>query len=239
MDAVLYIPIASTLLSFTFAWIVLQRYRLKRTPHLLWWSIGILTFGVGTFTEGLTALIGWHEPIFKAWYISGALFGGAPLAMGTVYLLFSRKTANRMLICVASVIAIGTVLAVLSPIAHVPPDDEALTAKGVLGWQWVRAISPFVNTWAVIFLIGGAIYSAVKFYRSGDQPERVWANCFIAVGALLPGIGGTFTRFGYTWVLFVGEFIGIICIYVGYRMSTSKRPAAQPLPAMAAAGGSR
>jgi len=231
MNAVLYIPLASTVLSFTFAWIVLQRYRVKRTPYLLWWSIGILTFGAGTFTEGFTALFGWHEPIFRAWYITGALLGGAPLAMGTVYLLLSRKTANRMLVAVASVVVFAAVLALLTPVTHNPADGKELTAS-VIDWTWIRAFSPFINTWAAIFLIGGAIYSAIKFARSGEQPERVKANIFIAVGAILPGIGGSFTRAGYTEVLYVTEFLGIIMIYIGYRLSTSKRPV---VPVVAAA----
>ena len=44
----------------------------------------------------------------------------------------------------------------------------------------------------------------------------------IASGALLPGIGGSFTRFGYTEVLYVTEFIGIILMFTGYRFATQK-----------------
>lgn len=56
-------------------------------------------------------------------------------------------------------------------------------------------------------------------------------NIFIAVGAILPGIGGSFTVFGHTEVLYVTEFIGIILIYVGYRYSISGRPPS-PIPAL-------
>lgn len=87
-DAVYYIPILTTVLSLYFAWVVLRRYRSgERAPLLLWWAPGILLFGVGTFMEGFTALFGWNEVVFRSWYISGALLGGAPLAQGTVYLL--------------------------------------------------------------------------------------------------------------------------------------------------------
>ena len=43
-------------------------------------------------------------------------------------------------------------------------------------------------------------------------------NVFISIWVLLPGIGGTFTRMGYVNVLFVTELIGLILIYVGYRI---------------------
>ena len=42
------------------------------------------------------------------------------------------------------------------------------------------------------------------------------------MGALLPGIGGTFTRFGHVEVLYVTELIGIVLIYVGYRVITDR-----------------
>jgi hypothetical protein len=35
---------------------------------------------------------------------------------------------------------------------------------------------------------------------------------------LLPGIGGTFTRFGYVEVLYITELIGLTFIYFGYDM---------------------
>jgi hypothetical protein len=44
-------------------------------------------------------------------------------------------------------------------------------------------------------------------------------NVLIAVGALLPGIGGAFTRFGYTEVLYVTELIGLCLVYAGYRFN--------------------
>jgi len=43
----------------------------------------------------------------------------------------------------------------------------------------------------------------------------------IAVGALLPGIGGAFTRFGYTEVLSVTQFIGLALILLGYQFAIS------------------
>ena len=51
--------------------------------------------------------------------------------------------------------------------------------------------------------------------------NRFVGNVLIAVGALLPGIGGAFTRFGYTEVLHVTEFIGLALIVLGYQFAVS------------------
>ena len=45
-----------------------------------------------------------------------------------------------------------------------------------------------------------------------------------AIGALLPGIGGSFTRFGHTEVLYVTEFAGLLLIFLGYRLNTIAPP---------------
>src|SRR5215475_11764823 len=55
----LYLPILSTLISAAFAWAILARYSLKRQSyHLLWWGIGIGTYGLGTLIESLVTLFG-------------------------------------------------------------------------------------------------------------------------------------------------------------------------------------
>jgi hypothetical protein len=193
--------------------------------HLLWWSLGIATYGVGTFTESLTTLIGWNEPTFRAWYISGALLGGAPLAQGTVYLLLSRRTAHALTAVLLTFISIASIAVLLSPIDYTQVEGHRLTGR-VLEWQWVRAFSPFVNMYAVVFLIGGAILSALRYSANPATRHRVVANVLIAVGAILPGIGGTATRMGYTEVLYVTELAGLMLTWAGYRMSIRPLPIA-------------
>jgi len=219
-DFVYYIPILTTLISAAFAAAIFRRWSARdRPPHLLWWGAGVALFGVGTFFEGFTALFGWDASIFRGWYISGALLGGAPLAQGTVYLLLPRKTADRLAIALTAYVAVAAVCVLLTPLDASLADDKKLSGK-VIEWSWVRAFSPLVNTYAAIFLIGGAIASMARYGRHGDAP-RAWSNALIAVGAILPGIGGSFTRAGYTEVLYVTEFAGIILIFAGYRLSTA------------------
>lgn len=210
-----YIPIATTTIALVFSAVLFRRWRERGGLHLMWWGLGALTFAAGTITESTTTLIGWHEGVFRAWYITGALLGGAPLAQGSVYLHLDRRTANRLTVALVSVIVIASACVLLSPINYGLVEQYHLTGK-VFEWKWVRAFSPFVNLYAVIFLIGGAILSAWRFSKSRDTWNRFIGNVYIAVGAILPGIGGTFTRFGHTEVLYVTEFIGLSMIIVGY-----------------------
>jgi len=87
----------------------------------------------------------------------------------------------------------------------------------VLEWQDIRMVSPFINGLAALFLIGGAILSAVRYAKKRETKNRSIGNWYIAIGAILPGIGGSFSRMGHTEVLYIGEFLGIILIWMGYR----------------------
>jgi hypothetical protein len=219
MNTIHYIPIVTTALALPFALEIYRRYRQHPDRlHLLWWAIGILTYGVGTTTEALTRLVGWNEPTFRAWYISGALLGGAPLAQGTVYLLLSKRTAHVLTTLLVSYVAIASVFVILSPINLDLVETHRLSGR-VLAWSWVRLFSPVVNIYAVVFLIGGAILSALRYIGNPATRHRVYANVLIAVGAILPGIGGTATRMGYVEVLYVTELVGLILTWWGYRLS--------------------
>ena len=221
-----FIPIVTTLLAIPFSLEIFRRYRqFPERLHLLWWALGIATYGVGTLTESLTTLLGWQEPIFRAWYVSGALLGAAPLAQGTVYLMLSRKVAHTLTALLVLYIVVASVAVYLSPIDYAAVETHRLSGK-VFAWQWVRMFSPLVNLYAVVFLIGGAIASAFRYSADVATHHRMWANVLIAIGAILPGIGGTATRMGHVEVLYVTELAGMLLTWAGYRMSV--RPVVAP-----------
>lgn len=215
-------PIATTIVSVVFAFVLYRHWRSKPSAlYLAWWTFGVVMYGVGTLTESLTTVFGWDPVVFKSWYISGALLGGAPLAQGTVYLLLKRRTAHILTVVLVTFITIAAAFVILSPINYEAVETYRLSGSA-LEWTWVRLFSPFVNTYAAIFLIGGAAWSAWKYWKSGaDLRNRAWGNIFIAVGALLPGIGGSFARAGVVEVLYVTELVGLLIIWAGYYIIAS------------------
>lgn len=222
-DLVLYLPVVTTVVAGAF-FVVLWRHW-RRNPsarYVMWWMIGIGLYGIGTLTEALTTIFGWQEPVFRMWYISGALLGGAPLAQGTVYLLLPRRIADRLAVALVTYIAIAAAFVVATPIVHELVEPDRLSGE-VMAWQWVRLFSPLVNLYAVVFLIGGAIWSAWRYWRRDGVTSRVLGNVLIAVGAILPGIGGAFARAGKVEVLYVAELIGLILIWGGYRVILGDR----------------
>ena len=212
-----YIPILTTIFSVFFVNNIFAHYRQRKMLYLLWWTIGVATFGLGTFAESINVLFGWNSVNVKYWYIVGALLGGFPLAQGSVYLLMNRKFANISSIVFISLILVGAISVILTPVSIPEGFDYRLTGA-VFAWKWVRYFSPFINSYAFIFLVGGAVYSALKYYKMEKKDARFKGNILIAIGGLLPGIGGSMTRLGHVNVLFITEFIGLVLIYVGYRI---------------------
>ena len=104
--------------------------------------------------------------------------------------------------------------------------EPARPSGAVLGWTWVRLLTPFINLYAVFFLIGGAIRSAWRNYREQGRYYRAAGTALIALGAILPGIGGSFAKAGMVEVLYVGECLGLMIIWAGDRVcSRQDQPA--------------
>ena len=218
-----YLPLVTTVVAGAFFRVLWRHWR--RNPsarYVLWWMIGVGFYGLGTLTEAVTTVFGWSEPVFRTWYVAGALLGAAPLAQGTVYLLLPKRTADRLAVALVTYVAMASAFVVATPLLLDLVETNRLDGD-VMAWQWVRLFSPLVNLYAVVFLIGGAIWSAWKYRGRGDAPNRVSGNVLIAVGAILPGIGGSFARAGVIEVLYVTELIGLALIWIGYRVIAGDR----------------
>jgi hypothetical protein len=223
MSWIHYIPIATTLFSIYFLVILYRHWQQKKEAmYIFWWMLGVLFYGAGTVTESINTLAGFSVANFRAWYILGALLGGAPLAQGTVYLLLKRKTANILSAILITIVLVAAFLVILSPVHPELIENNRMTGK-ILEWKFVRFITPFINLYAFTFLVGGAVYSAIKYAKDKQFRNRFLGNIFIAIGGLLPGIGGSFTKFGFIEVLYVTEFVGLLFIFLGYQVIKEDR----------------
>ena len=217
-----YLPLVTTALSALFAASLYRRWRVKHAPHLWWWTFGISMYGLGTALESAITLFGNTIALTKAWYIAGALLGGYPLAQGSLFLSWPRRLAVRLTAISLSFVIAAAVLVALSPVnaaaleAHRP-------SGAILGWWWVRLLTPLINFYAVFFLIGGALMSAWRHYRHRGHLFRAAGNAVIALGAILPGIGGAYAKAGHVEVLYVGECIGLMLIWLSDRICARER----------------
>lgn len=237
--AVHYLPIVTTLVSLAFIAILLHRAsRRAWAPHLVWWAIGVFFYGVGTALESAVTLTGNSVLLNRLWYVAGAILGGYPLATGTVYLLFRRRTADLLTGVSLAFIVAASALVMLSPMDAAALAAEAHRPSGAyLEWQWVRLLTPLINLYAAAFLIGGAVWSSVRFFSAGTAPLRAAGTALIAAGGLLPGIGGSMAKAGIVEGLYVGELIGLVLIWAGYELCVRERRPVSPVTSPAEATG--
>jgi len=234
-----YISILSTIVTFIFAVAVYNRYRVRRGAQLLIWSIGLLLYGIGTLTE-VILLFSFNTLALKLWYLSGAMLTAAWLGQGTINLLVRRRgiaPALNIILTIVSLLALALIL--LAPITPAAASfnpaqpvsaqyGDILTRSGA-----IIALTILLNIYGTLTLVGGAIYSAFIFWRKKVLFNRMIGNILIAIGALMPAIGGSFLKTGLPDFLYLSEFIGVILMYVGFLQATVAVPVKNTSPASA------
>ena len=222
-----FLPILSTAVIIPFAYIGFQRWiRTRSNPSLLIWGFGLTFYAIGTFTGSLYSIFGWDESWgelnLRIWYLFGAILVAAWLGQGTVFLLWRRIAKPTMIILeIASIYGIYAVFT--APIDPSPliADAPELTGKDVFPMS-VRLLTPFFNIYGVVTLVGGALWSALFYYRRRTEPNRMTGNLLIAGGAILIAIGGSFNRFGFEG-LNVTELASAILLFWGFVLVSQRR----------------
>ena len=219
------LPFASFVVSFVFAFLVLKRYVASKGTHLLLWGIGMVFYGIGGFCEAYYGAFGWNPLIFRLWYLFGAILVAAWLGQGTVYLLARRRWANATMV----LLALGSLYGAIR-VFGAELDPSLMTTSVHTGSELsghaivtpgVRVLTPFFNLYGTVTLVGGAAWSAYIFWRKRILLHRAIGNVLIAVGAMLPAFGGTFSRFGVPGALYIGELLGAVLMFAGFIRATT------------------
>ena len=82
MDLNVVLPLLSSVLAFGFAAMVADQWIRRRQPYQLVWTIGLLWFGIAAGTEALGGAVGWNEPLYRIWYLVGAIWVAGWLGLG-------------------------------------------------------------------------------------------------------------------------------------------------------------
>ena len=72
---------------------------------------------------------------------------------------------------------------------------------------------------AIVVNFVASLPGAVAALVRGRLTSRVPATILIALGGLVPSITSGLNRFGITWAFFLGEFVGVLLIFIGFLVS--------------------
>jgi hypothetical protein len=334
------LPLASSVLSFVFFAFLIDQWIERRRPYQLIWAIGMLWYALSAGTEFLGGAIGWSEPLYRAWYLIGAIWVAGWLGLGTVFLLAKTRFGYAFAVS----LGLAGLFTYLSWVKYDYPGSGAapiiyglvalvlaiaivvMTYRGDARWPWlaaaaivggsvlslgmvlttplaapgyavdpathipvgalfpgsIRLLTPFFNVTGAFALTFGALYSAYVFamkrrvirysiqpgssfielfgrrlaapragvaalvvftlitglalvafmvnfvaslpaigraIRAREVNSRVPATILIAIGGFIPALTSGANRFGSTSGFFVGEFLGVLFLFVGFLVS--------------------
>jgi hypothetical protein len=189
LNAVL--PLTSAVLSLVLFLLLIDQWRERRRPYQLVWAIGMLWYGLSAGTEFLGGAFGWSEPLYRLWYLIGAIWVAGWLGLGTVILL-ARTRFGLALVPVFLLLALISLGGAKTyPDTGIASPAYALLAvllAAVVGWLAYRR-DP---RWAAVvtaWVVGGSILSAVLM-ATVTLPAPGWVvdpQTAIPTGALFPG----------------------------------------------------
>ena len=186
------LPFLSSSLSFVFALFLLDQWLERRRPYQLIWTIGMVWYGISAGTEFWGGAFGWSEPLYRTWYLIGAVYVAAWLGLGTMYLLARTRFGYGA----AFSVVLAGLFTVLSQ-AKAQYTDTGILPYAAFAVAIVGAILIVIETyrgtgrWARIagaLIIGGSLI-AVPIVLTAQIPAPGYALDAngIPVGTLMPG----------------------------------------------------
>ena len=95
-----WLPAATAVLALVFALALLDQWRERRQAFQLVWAIGMLFYGIGAGAEALASFGGsWTEPLYRTWYLTGAVWTAGWLGLGTAFLLGRTRFGYSFALC--------------------------------------------------------------------------------------------------------------------------------------------
>jgi len=235
---VVALAFVATAVSSLFAQAMLVRYTRDRRPQDGAWALALGMFALASVALATGTATGWDKGTFRVFYLFGAVLDVPWLALGTVYLLASATIARRtrQVLLVLSGFAAGVL--VIAPMDAVH-GTAIPVGKDVFG-ALPRVLAAVGSGVGAIVIVGGAVYSAVRFARDRSAPGHArlaGANTLIALGTLVLSSGGLIQgAVGHDEAFTATLAIGITVIYSGFLLAATRGNEARVLRTQTTSG---
>ena len=149
-------------------------------------------------------------------------FSALSAAIGLTAVLTLKPTrfphAVFAVLLIASALAAIRVANAQVDITQLPTSSEQIVSGQAFDAD-IRALPIPLNIAGTLILVLGAGGSAIQFWQTRSNSNRVASNVLIVVGALIVGEASGLTRFGITALFFVGQLVGMLCLLTGFLLS--------------------
>jgi hypothetical protein len=227
MDSILAVLAAAAATAFsTDLWL---DYRRKPRPYIVAYAVGMTMFAIATWALFAGLTFGWNGPVYRTFYLFGAVLNIMYLALGSMFLVVGKRSGHVMAILVGAFTAIATTLVATVPFANLLPDGgvpEDIFASG-FGPRLFAIIGGALGGTILMVL---ALVSAFRFWNKNRN--IVWGNLLIVGGTLAAASGGTAVALGEGGGLALSLLVAATLIWWGYRVASGGRgrvPAQPPI----------
>ena len=226
------VAVAAALIALAFAFATYERWTLRGRRHELAWSLALFQFSIAAAALAAGSGMGWSGPIFRTFFLFGAIVNVPWLALGTVYLLAGERRGDRVAVGVALFSAFAAGVLMTARFTAPLPVDELARGKDVFE-VLPRVLAAVGSGLGALVVFAGAAWSAVRFIRS--VPRMAFANGLIALGTLILSASGLLNSvLGEMLAFSVTLALGVAVLFAGFLVATSggARPQARPAAAL-------
>ena len=213
------VAVAAALIALAFGFSTYERWTLRGRRHELAWSIALFQFAVAAAALAAGSGIGWNGPIYRTFFLFGAIVNVPWLALGTVYLLAGERRGDRAAVGVALFSAFAAGVIVTARFTGPLPADELARGKDVFE-VLPRILAAVGSGLGALVVFAGAAWSAARFVRSA--PRMAFANVLIALGTLVLSASGLLNSvLGEMLAFSVTLAVGVAVLFGGFLVATS------------------
>jgi hypothetical protein len=162
---------------------LVRRYRRRRAPELAAWAAGLGAYALAAGALAWGAAAGWSDPVFRLYYLGGALLTAALLGVGSLRLVGKRWIAPVALVYVG--LAVGVAVAV--------PLQAKISGSSIPEAQEVLDLWPA----RILAIVGNSLGTlAVVVVALATFRARPFGNALILAGIAVAGLGSALAGLG-------------------------------------------
>jgi hypothetical protein len=197
-------------------------YRRRPRPHIAAYGTGMTMFAIATWAFYLGLTFGWTGPLYRTFYLFGAILNIPFLALGSMFLVVGKRSGHAMALVLAAFAAISITLTATVPFANPLPEEGVPHDVFATGFG-PRLFAIIGGAMGATILIVLAVVSIFRFWRKNRR--IVWGNLLIVAGTFAAASGGTGLALGESSAFAISLLAAVTLIWAGYRVASgSRRP---------------
>lgn len=210
---------AAALAATVFSVDLWRDHRGRPRPHIAAYAAGMTLFAIATWCLFIGLTFGWSGPVYRTFFLFGAVLNIPLLALGSMFLVVGKKSGHVMTLAIGAIAAISTTLTLTVPFEQPLPDGGIPHDMFAAGFG-PRLFAIIGGATGATILVILALVSLFRFWRRDRW--IVWGNALIVAGTLSAAWGGTGLALGEAGGFALSLLLAVTFIWSGYRVATGR-----------------